>query len=220
VASRAPGSSYGIWSRRLGGQVVDFRQGGRRAARCAAESGRVGGLRVCGNWQWLRAREESARQDFPPRGGRLQGPIQNERGNREGNRERAQVVRGRFRSREETEREIERRHRSSRARFKSREETEMERERAQAAGTWNPRRWRSAHPAASVPCSCSSPAVPSLFTLAFLCSAFPSAGLLVAHWYLFLSRPLLCSLRHAWTLDMLCSCSSVLPEVGYEHTVV
>jgi len=54
----------------------------------------------------------------------------------------------------------------------------------------------------------------------FLCSAFPSAGLLVAHWYLFLSRPLLCSLRHAWTLDMLCSCSSVLPEVGYEHTVV
>jgi len=65
---------------------------------------------VRGNWRWLRAREESAPQDFPPRAGHLQGPIQNERGNREGkregacrqgpiqierrNRERAQVVQG------------------------------------------------------------------------------------------------------------------------------
>jgi len=136
--------------------------------RCTAENGRVGGLRVRGNWRWLRALEESAPQDFPPHAGHLQGPIQNERGNREGNRERAQVVRGRDRSREETEREIERGRRSSRARFRSREETEMERERAQAAGTWNPQRRRSAHPAASVPCS--SPAAPALFTLAFLCS--------------------------------------------------
>jgi len=42
---------------------------------------------VRGNWRWLRAREESAPQDFPPRAGHLQGPIQNERGNREGKRE-------------------------------------------------------------------------------------------------------------------------------------
>jgi len=134
--------------------------------KCAAENGRVGGLRVRGNWRWLRAREESAPQDFPPRAGHLQGPIQNERGNREGKRGR--MSSGADSDRERKQREIERGRRSSRARFRSREETEMERERAQAAGTWNPRRRRSAHPAASVPCS--SPAAPALFTLAFLCS--------------------------------------------------
>jgi len=134
-------------------------------------------------------------------------------------RERAHVVRGRFRSRDETERG----RRSSRARFRSREETEMERE---GAG----RRHLESSAAALCSSSCVRPLLQSSgscpihaglpLLVGFLCSAFPSAGLLVAHWYLFLSRPLLCSLRHAWTLDMLCSCSSVLPEVGYEHTVV
>jgi len=174
---------------------------------------------VRGNWRWLRAREESAPQDFPPRAGHLQGPIQNERGNREGkregacrqgpiqierrNRERAQVVQGPI--------QIERGNRDGKR---------------EGAGRW--------HLESSVATLCSSSCVRPLLQssgscpihaslpllVGFLCSAFPSAGLLVAHWYLFLSRPLLCSLRHAWTLDMLCSCSSVLPEVGYEHTVV
>ena len=127
--------------------------------------------------------------------------------------------------REETEREIERGRRTSRARFRSREETEMERE---GVG----RRHLESSAAALCSSSCVRPLLQSSgscpihaglpLLVGFLCSAFPSAGLLVAHWYLFLSRPLLCSLRHAWTLDMLCSCScsSVLPEVGYEHTVV
>lgn len=178
-----------------------------------------------GNWRWLRAREESAPQDFPPRAGHLQGPIQNERGNREGkregacrqgpiqiergnrerNRERAQVVQGPI--------QIERGNRDGKR---------------EGAG----RRHLESSAAALCSSSCVRPLLQSSgscpihaglpLLVGFLCSAFPSAGLLVAHWYLFLSRPLLCSLRHAWTLDMLCSCScsSVLPEVGYEHTVV
>jgi len=176
---------------------------------------------VRGNWRWLRAREESAPQDFPPRAGHLQGPIQNERGNREGKRGR--MSSGADSDRERKQREIERGRRSSRARFRSREETEMERE---GAG----RRHLESSAAALCSSSCVRPLLQSSgscpihaslpLLVGFLCSAFPSAGLLVAHWYLFLSRPLLCSLRHAWTLDMLCSCSSVLPEVGYEHTVV
>ena len=141
-----------------------------------------------------------------------------ERERKQRGKERAHVVRGRFRSREETEREIERGRRTSRARFRSREETEMERE---GVG----RRHLESSAAALCSSSCVRPLLQSSGSCPIhaglpLLVAFPSAGLLVAHWYLFLSRPLLCSLRHAWTLDMLCSCSSVLPEVGCEHTVV
>jgi len=155
----------------------------------------------------------------PPRAGHLQGPIQNERGNREGkregacrqgpiqierrNRERAQVVQGPI--------QIERGNRDGKREGAGRRHLESSVATLCSSSCVRPLLQSSG----SCPIHASLPLL-----VGFLCSAFPSAGLLVAHWYLFLSRPLLCSLRHAWTLDMLCSCSSVLPEVGYEHTVV
>jgi len=170
---------------------------------------RAGGIRA--------PRLPAARRSSP-------GP-DSERERKQRGKERAHVVRGRFRSREETERNRER---------AQVVQGPIQIERGNRDGKREGAGRRHLESSAATLCSssCVRPLLQSSgscpihaglpLLVGFLCSAFPSAGLLVAHWYLFLSRPLLCSLRHAWTLDMLCSCScsSVLPEVGYEHTVV